>query len=202
MQLINIKKIYSDRVIFENFNYTFEGGNMYWLKGENGVGKSTFIRILVGVEKVTEGEIINIPKKILYIPEIEITEKWLTIKENIEFLYNISGIKKEDSLSIMSNLNINESDYNNISLDCSTGTNMKVGFSLIFSREHWDMIILDEAFSHIDIETQNSILEKLLIMSKENNTIIIFTHHDNIITKFKNDICNIIIKKDGVYEEK
>lgn len=200
MELINLKKMYNDRIVFENLNYSFKSNNMYWIHGRNGVGKSTFFRILLGAESFTSGQIIPVHKKTLYIPEIELTENWLTIKENINLLFNIAGIKKNKELKFNEKLNITNEDYNTISMDCSMGTNMKVGFSLIFSDHIWDLIIIDEAFSHIDINTQNSIIEQLLTISEEYGTIILFTHHDNIINDFKNKINHLVLKREGIYE--
>ena len=202
MQLVNLKKSYNDRSIFQKINYTFENGKIYWLKGENGIGKSTFLRSLIGIEKFTEGQIINLPKKILYIPEVELTEKWLTIKENITFLYKIAAINPDPNIEINKALNITPTDFNTMSMDCSTGTNMKIGFSLLYSENHWDLIIIDEAFSHIDLNTQNSLLQKLIDLSTKTNCIVIFIHHDDISKIFDDKIITLTLRKDGIYESK
>lgn len=202
MKLINLKKSYNNRPIFQNLNYTFENGKIYWLKGENGIGKSTFLRCLIGIEKFTEGKIINLPQKILYIPEVELEEKWLTIKENINFLYKIAGVTPDSSIQMDKVLNINATDFNTMSMDCSTGTNMKIGFSLLYSKNYWDLIIIDEAFSHIDLNTQNSLLQKLINLSIDTNCIVIFIHHNDISQTFNDKIITLTLRKDGIYEQK
>ena len=141
------------------------------------------------------------PNKILYIPEVELTEKWLTIKENINFLCKIASLKIPSDIQIDKILSINPTDFNTMSIDCSTGTNMKVGFSLIYAEKKWDLIVIDEAFSHIDVNTQNTILEKLIDLSVKTNCIVIFIHHDNIIESFNDKITTLNLRKDGLYAE-
>jgi ATPase subunit of ABC transporter with duplicated ATPase domains len=54
----NLKKSYGSRVLFEDVNLTLDKGKRYGLIGANGAGKSTFLKILSGLEDATEGEII------------------------------------------------------------------------------------------------------------------------------------------------
>ena len=48
----------SDRKIFDNLSYEFEGGKEYAIVGENGAGKSTLLRLLMGFYDNYEGEIL------------------------------------------------------------------------------------------------------------------------------------------------
>lgn len=199
MEVLNISKKYKEKYVLTNLSYNFVKGNLYWIKGINGSGKSTFIRCLLGIEEIDEGYIKNNNKNILYIPEIEITEDWLTIKENIELIYKFSNISIDDNENLYKSLNIKDNDIDNISKNCSTGTNMKVGFSLIYKGKYWDLIIIDEALAHIDIKTQKSIFRELIKKSNEGCTII-FTNHENIPKEFNEEVTILNLKGDNIYE--
>ena len=54
----NLKKAYGSRVLFEDVNLSLDKGKRYGLIGANGAGKSTFLKILAGLEEPTEGEVI------------------------------------------------------------------------------------------------------------------------------------------------
>ncbi len=59
--MINVQNLtlkYGQRTLFENVNLKFAPGNCYGLIGANGAGKSTFIKILSGVEEPTSGEVL------------------------------------------------------------------------------------------------------------------------------------------------
>ncbi len=56
MELKNISKSYGDKKIFQRMNYTIERGDRIAVVGVNGAGKSTFSRIVSGVEPFDGGE--------------------------------------------------------------------------------------------------------------------------------------------------
>jgi len=56
MELKNIRKHYAAVQVFDNLNYTVERGDRIAILGVNGAGKSTFSRILAGVEPFETGE--------------------------------------------------------------------------------------------------------------------------------------------------
>ena len=51
----NVSKKFSDRVILDNFSYVFARYEKLGIIGDNGVGKSTFIKLLQGIEQVDSG---------------------------------------------------------------------------------------------------------------------------------------------------
>ena len=51
----NISKRYGDKVILDDFNYTFARYDKLGIVGNNGVGKSTFIKLLLGIVKPDSG---------------------------------------------------------------------------------------------------------------------------------------------------
>ena len=57
MEIGNICKSYGEKHIFDGLNYTVERGDRIAVVGVNGAGKSTFVRLLAGVEPVDSGEI-------------------------------------------------------------------------------------------------------------------------------------------------
>ncbi len=57
LELIKISKSYGNKKILEPFTYTFKKGEKIGIIGKNGVGKSTFLNILQGLEQVDTGKI-------------------------------------------------------------------------------------------------------------------------------------------------
>ena len=91
-KIIEAKKIYKsfgDKTILKGFDYTFNKGERIGIIGKNGVGKSTFINILQGLEQPDSGKI-NIGDTIVF---GNYSQKGLQIKEDIrvlEFVKNIA----------------------------------------------------------------------------------------------------------------
>ncbi|MFZ1081546.1 MAG: ABC-F family ATP-binding cassette domain-containing protein [Candidatus Kryptoniota bacterium] len=57
MEMRDINKSYGEKQVFKNLNYTIERGDRIAVVGVNGAGKSTFVRMLAGVEPSDSGEI-------------------------------------------------------------------------------------------------------------------------------------------------
>ncbi|MGB5793524.1 ABC-F family ATP-binding cassette domain-containing protein [Poseidonibacter sp.] len=57
VQTVKLKKAYGSRVLFQDINLKLDTGKRYGLIGANGAGKTTFLKILSGIEEATEGEV-------------------------------------------------------------------------------------------------------------------------------------------------
>jgi ATP-binding cassette subfamily F protein uup len=57
IELKKVYKSYGDKVILKGFDYTFKKGERVGVVGKNGVGKSTFINILQGLEQADSGKV-------------------------------------------------------------------------------------------------------------------------------------------------
>lgn len=57
LELRDINKSFGDKVLLKDFSYQFQRGEKIGIVGKNGVGKSTLLNIIQGLEKVDSGEI-------------------------------------------------------------------------------------------------------------------------------------------------
>jgi len=57
LELENVDKKFGDKVILDNFSYQFQRGEKVGIVGKNGVGKSTLLNIIQGLEKIDRGKI-------------------------------------------------------------------------------------------------------------------------------------------------
>ena len=59
MILKNINKSFGSKVIFNNFSYEFKDTGIYFILGDSGIGKTTLLRLIAGLDKNYSGEIIG-----------------------------------------------------------------------------------------------------------------------------------------------
>ncbi len=57
VRIVNLKKAFGPRVLFQDINLSLDSGKRYGLIGANGAGKTTFLNMLSGKEEITEGEV-------------------------------------------------------------------------------------------------------------------------------------------------
>ena len=185
IELINCEKSYGNYTVFKNINFSFKP-KTYWITGANGIGKSVLMRCMVGLENFTNGIVTGINGNTLYLPDTTVGDSWLTIDENIKLMFYYYGLCLDSNLLEEVKKRLGILDGAVLTSQVSLGTSLKIGLSLLFIRNYWDTIILDETLSHIDKDTQNIIMEELCLRSKEGSTIFI-TNHSTLPTTSFND---------------
>ena len=194
IQVTNLKKQFGNKHnqvdILNGININFESGKIYGLVGENGSGKSVFLKILCGLYKPTEGKVIVhgedifkckvFPKdtralieKPSFIPE-------LTGLENLEILASIQKkITKDQIIETLKKVNLGN-DMNKKFGKYSLGMKQKLGIAQVLMEDP-KIMILDEPFNGIDKNSAQKIRELLLEEKKRGKLIILATHiHDDI----------------------
>lgn len=184
----NAKKIFKDNVVFENINVEFNKGHFYLIKGENGSGKTVFLKCLCGYFILDEGEVFQDGKKIRnrnnYIQNAGIvieTPKFLdhlTLIENLRLLKLMSEKITDEEIQKWIDFYGIEKFKNTKFKNCSLGTKQKMILIQAFIHKP-DVLILDEPFNSLDIESRSK-TENYLNNIKENSIIILSTHiNDN-----------------------
>ena len=86
-------------------SFCFEPGNIYALVGPNGSGKTTFLKILLGLLKPTEGEVCGAERETVgFVPDYNGLYNSLSVLENIKFrlsLYKINYKNEKEKIQQM-----------------------------------------------------------------------------------------------------
>ena len=84
-QMIKARKAYGDRVILDDVTLSFLPGAKIGVVGPSGMGKSTLLKIMAGLDKDIEGEAVPMPGlKIGYLPQEPQLEATQTVREAVE----------------------------------------------------------------------------------------------------------------------
>jgi ABC-type transport system involved in cytochrome c biogenesis ATPase subunit len=83
---------FQDKLLFYNLNCTLFPGTLFFIKGGNGAGKSTFFRCILGPLKQSSGQLLGLPvkcsiaKQALFLPVVHYTAyKTLSVLDNLKF---------------------------------------------------------------------------------------------------------------------
>lgn len=181
IEISNLRKSFGRRRVLTGANLQADGGEIIGIVGENGVGKSTLLKTIVGILS-PDGGSIEIRGSIGYCPQDMVLFENLTVDEHFRMFaaaYGLTG-KDEDTQwrEVQSNLQkmMHYEDYNSVLVSkLSGGTKQKLNFSLSVLHEP-DILILDEPYSALDWESYRSFwnyTEKMKAMSK---TVILVSH--------------------------
>lgn len=89
LELKKVNKSFGDKKILNGFDYTFKKGDRIGIIGENGVGKTTFLNMLLGIEKPDSGKI-NVGDTIVFGYFDQKGLQWKEDKRVIEYVKDIA----------------------------------------------------------------------------------------------------------------
>ena len=173
--------------IFENLNLSLSNKKIIQIKGRNGSGKTTFLKVILNILEPNNGEIIwkgkNIKKNIFdfynqttFIMDNNTSTRELSVKDNINFWRGLSSskLKKDEIFKLLKKLDI-EKYYKTKVMYLSSGERKKLEL-LRLILEQKKLWVLDEPFNHLD-DLSIEILNQTFIDHVNNNGIILFASH-------------------------
>lgn len=174
--------------VFRNLNLSLKAGRIYGITGDNGMGKSTFIRLIAGLCMPDSGNI--------YIDDIEIK------KYNVEYLRKHIGyllqkplllrgknpIDNIDTKRMMRYFNMGKKRYLEENVKgLSGGESQKLALAYLLSDKTKDIYILDEPTASVDLKSEEVICSQIRDALK-GKTALIITHRRSILK-----ICDEVI---------
>lgn len=217
VEIKNLYMSYGEKDVLKGINLEVHKGEIIGYIGANGAGKSTTIKIILGIVEGYSGEVkvlgneiskdqIEYKRKIGYVPEVADIYDNLTAKEYLTFIGALYGLSYQSvdvkALQLMKIFGI-ENAYNSRINSFSKGMKQKV--LLIASMLHNpDILFLDEPLSGLDANSVMIVKEILLNLSKQGKTIFYSSHIMDVVERISNRIILINdgqIAADGSFEE-
>lgn len=177
VKFINVNKTFNKRRVIKNFNYSFYKGKVYLLKGENGSGKSTIIKLALNLYSPTSGQIIRKFNKYRYVPELLPLKTNVKVKTYLTHLVKLMGYKRDNNLEKMFELELNK-PVNTL----SKGNLKKVLLYLSFIGSP-EVIFLDEPLDGLDENIQKVIINYM--QKRSDICYIISSHNQKYYENFK-----------------
>lgn len=161
--------------LYENLSFSLTRGEKFLIVGENGVGKSTLLKLIVGELTPDSGSVIIGQNTTIayYAQELEILDERHTILENVTS-YDFTETELRGILSNF--LFFGDDIYKKVSV-LSPGEKARVALCKILLKRA-NLVILDEPTNHFDPETQKIIGENLKDYS---GTIIMVSHNPTFV---------------------
>ena len=184
LEFKNVSKAFGKNVLFNNSSFYINRGEKIGIFGENGTGKSTLIKIIIGEEKLNNGEMwISDSLEIAYL-----SQNVVDLDSEITPLELIGELPREDMgkvRTMLFNMGLSNRILDTKIKYLSFGEKMKVklaGFIL----KNYPLIILDEPENHIDLPSREQLEEALI---NYEGTVIIVSHDRYMMER----VCNKMI---------
>ncbi len=178
LSLRGITKRFGDKVILNQFSFDFSDSGLYILLGDSGVGKTTLLRIICGLDEDFEGEIIGGGRN-----ATSICFQEHRLFPALSALENVTEVSFDEATEddvhrakqILFRLKLSEDDIGLKPRALSGGMKQRVAFARAIMRDA-PILILDEPTKEVDREV-SSIMRQIIGEEAKKRCVILVTHN-------------------------
>ena len=159
----HLTKSYTERLLFDDTDFSINEGDKIGLIGINGTGKSTLLKLVAGLEEPDSGRIVRgrnldiryLPQNPVFHPGETVLESVLRENEGHEHVWDIESQAK----SMLNRLGI--PDFNEKVEHLSGGQKKRAALASVLLSTA-ELLILDEPTNHLDVDAKDSLKKALL----------------------------------------
>lgn len=204
----NVSKSFGTIKALENVSFEVEKGEFVYITGPSGAGKTTILRLILREMRPNSGEIILDGVDITKLQEEQVpfyrqkigvifqdfkilTER--TVRENVEVALAVTSVPQEDWAGrvnqVLKLVGLSErADLFPNQLSGGEIQRTAIARALVVNPK---LILADEPTGNLDWETADALMDILEKINKEGKTVIMATHNEMIVEKYKNRIIKI-----------
>lgn len=173
MKLINVKKSYESKVVFENLTLELPENKISCVMGASGCGKTTLSRLLLGLEKPDGGKILGNEGRGAAVFQEDRLCEGLSAEENVRLVY--AEGRREDALALLAELGL-AGHTDKAARELSGGMRRRVAIARALFAP-FDFLVLDEAFTGLDEDTKAEVLA-VVKQRCAGKTVLLITHDE------------------------
>ncbi|ADG41088.1 MULTISPECIES: metal ABC transporter ATP-binding protein [Leuconostoc] len=182
---------YGEKVILAHANIDVPEGRFFAVLGENGAGKTSFIKALIGQNQQINGQIQLNTTKVGFVPQFrDITRDYpLSIAEFVGLNYNQGWrlwLNKQERAAVFAALKrLDLSDMADKRLGLASGGQKQRAFVAQALVQQPDLLILDESTASLDHEHKVALLQTIKQLQRETQlTVLFITHELKLVSQF------------------
>lgn len=197
LEIQNIEKSFGDNHVLQGISFAAEGGKAIGLLGRNGAGKTTAIRIIMGVFPADGGSVLwngapiqRQKVRLGYLPEEHGLYPRLIVRDQLLYLAELRGMRRRDAKASVEKWfkRLDIQQYLPKKLDTlSKGNQQKVQLATALITEP-DCVILDEPFSGLDPVNASLLKDVVKELIALGRTVLFSSHQMSYVEEFCDSI--------------
>ena len=216
VELQQVRKAYDTKIAVDDLSFRIESGSMFGLLGPNGSGKTSSIRMMIGITVPDSGkvELFDQPftrrnlHRVGYLPEERGLYKKMKVIDQLSFLGQLHGLDAATATSRAhawcEKMEITEAIPRKTE-ELSKGMQQKIQFIAALLHDP-ELIIMDEPFSGLDPVNATLLQDTLVDLRNQGRTVLFSTHRMDQVEKLCDAICLIdrgrLVLSGGMHEIK
>ena len=211
IELKNIKKVFDDTVVVEDFNLEVKKGEFVTFLGPSGCGKTTTLRMIAGFEFPTEGQILLNGEDISHLPPNlrpinTVFQRYalfphMNVYDNVAFGLNLKHLPKsvisEKVRRVLEVVDLEGFEKRKIST-LSGGQQQRIAIARAIVNEP-DILLLDEPLGALDLKMRKEMQLELKSMHEQLGITFIYVTHDqeeSLTMSYK-----LVVMSDGMIKQ-
>ena len=186
IKIDELNKSFGDTAVFKEFSAEFEDGSVTCIMGSSGIGKTTLLRILMGLEDYDSGCITGLENKTMaaVFQEDRLCEN-LTVSANIRMTggKDEKGVSEQEVVKYLEIIGMKDMAGKQIS-ELSGGMKRRVAILRAVLADR-DIVFFDEPLKGLDQETEKKVMETIVPLLS-GKTVLWVTHREDEAAYFKN----------------
>lgn len=174
LTLTDVSKRYGENTVLSHFSCTFRKGGHYAIMAPSGRGKTTLLRLILGLEMPDSGTITGVPKKFSAVFQENRLFPNLTLGGNLRMALG-RAVSDSKILSLLAELGL-EGWENTPVCQLSGGMARRVALARGILADP-ELLVLDEPFTGLDSETADR-CAAALVSHCPDATIVLVTHQE------------------------
>ena len=209
IKLVNVTKCFSDgsnvRYIFKNCNFEFKKGSTTAIIGRSGLGKTTLVKVILGITSLNEGDILVCGSSILDMKNLSKVRRrnigcvfqnfnlisGFTVKENILLPRYFFENGENNINEICNTLGLSKEILSKSIDKISGGEKQRVALARALINNP-EILIADEPTGNLDADNEQNIIELLKRINEELGITIITVIHSDKVANSMQSICTVV----------
>lgn len=181
IELKNISKCYKDLEVLKNLSFEFHSGEFVCICGPSGIGKTTLLQLIAGLEQPDSGSILYQSHNVAYVFQESRLIPWCNVIENIEIGLHASIPQDKTTRRKVCNhlaLQVGLDGFQHYyPSQLSGGMKQRVSLARAFAIDP-DILLLDEPFSSLNDDLREVMCSYLIdLLAAKPRTSIMVTHN-------------------------
>lgn len=182
IQLDSVSLQLDQHPIFHDLSLQFEGGQWHSILGRSGIGKSSLLRVIAGLQHADSGTVCTgggegVSGRIAYMAQDDGLLPWLTTRQNIQLGPRLRGEHRQDTDQRVDELlqRVGLTQWADaLPAVLSGGMRQRAALARTLLEER-DIVLMDEPFSRLDAITRDE-LQSLSFELLRGRTVLLVTH--------------------------